>query len=91
MSKSNESGYMPISNDRAIRTQAGDQKIIKGIKHNLSADAAPTVNDDFADGYQAGSLWIINQAGDATDGDIYICSDGAEGAAAWEQIHDDTP
>ena len=88
MAKANENGYMPISNDRSIRKQAGNGEIIKGIKHNFSADAAPTVNDDFDAGYQAGSMWIINEAGDATDGDVYICTDGAEGAANWEQVHD---
>lgn len=91
MAKANESGYMPISNDRTIRQKASDGEAIKGIKHNFNADAAPGVGDDFTQGYQAGSMWIVNTSGGAADGDVYICSDGAEGAAVWAQVFDATP
>lgn len=88
---SNKSGYMNLVTGKTIRKKKGDGESIIGIKHNYNADAAPTASDDITQGYAAGSEWIINEAGDATDGDVYKCTDGAEGAANWEQVHDATP
>lgn len=52
----------------------------------LSADSHratsnPTVNDDLADGYDVGTLWINTTADDA-----FILLDSAVGAAVWTQI-----
>lgn len=85
---SNKSGYMNLVTDKTIRRKKGDGESIVGVKHNFEAAAAPGVTDDVTQGYQAGSMWIINEAGDATDGDVYICTDGATGAANWELVHD---
>lgn len=84
----NKSGYMNLTTDAIIRKKKGNGESIIGIKHNFNAAAAPGVSDDVTQGYTAGSQWIINEAGDATDGDIYVCTDGAEGAANWELVHD---
>ena len=46
------------------------------LKHNVSASAAPTADDDSSDGYGVGSVWIY-------DGAVYICTDATEGAAVW--------
>lgn len=84
-------GYVGMMNSKALAAQKGNGEIFQGIKHKYDAAAAPTVNDDITEGFGAGSEWIINNAGDATDGDVYKCTDGSEGAANWELIHDATP
>ncbi len=48
-------------------------------KYNTTATAAPTVNDDSADGYVVGSRWI-----DTTNDEEYVCTDSSTGAANWE-------
>lgn len=56
-------------------------------KHNLSAAAAPTVNDDAADGYRPGSLWTASYA--ITGGyayGTYICYSASVGAAVWVKV-----
>lgn len=67
---------------------AGSKKIYSGpsallgelvsVRHNAVAVAAPTVNDDTADGYRVGSLWLYAGA-------IYLCTDATLGAAAWSK------
>lgn len=47
---------------------------------NLSATAAPTVNDDSGDGYSIGSQWY-----DSTNDNMYHCLDATLGAAVWVQ------
>ncbi|RLB76220.1 MAG: hypothetical protein DRH24_18265, partial [Deltaproteobacteria bacterium] len=47
-------------------------------KHNLSAAAAPTVNDDSTAGYAVDSRWL-----DTTNDKAYICVDATAGAAVW--------
>lgn len=51
-------------------------------KSNLSAAAAPTVNDDAGDGYAPGSLWL-----DLTADNAYLCLDPAAGAAVWRLLN----
>lgn len=87
----NKEGYTNLVNDRIVRKKAGDGESIIGIKQKFNAAAAPGVDDDETQGFHAGSMWIINEAGDATDGDVYVCTDSGEGAANWELIHDATP
>jgi len=48
------------------------------IKSNLSAEVAPTVNDDSGDGYSVGSIWV-----DVVGGLVYTCVGAAVGAAVW--------
>jgi hypothetical protein len=50
-----------------------------GIRHNFAAGAAPTVNDDSADGYTVGSLWMHF-------GGLYICYSSSLGAAVWRPV-----
>lgn len=45
------------------------------------ATSNPTVNDDVADGYDVGTIWINTTADDA-----YILLDSTAGAAIWAQI-----
>lgn len=54
------------------------------FKNNLSATANPTVNDDTADGYQVGSLWLFGTK-------LWILSNATEGAAVWVQIGGNNP
>lgn len=51
-------------------------------KDNLSGSGAPTVNDDSADGYSRGSLWL-----DVTSNpkEAYVCLSNTAGAAVWIQ------
>lgn len=44
--------------------------------------AAPTVNDDSADGYEIGSLWWDN-----IGSDLYVATEVVLGAAVWTQIN----
>jgi len=53
------------------------------VKDNLSAAAAPTVNDDSTAGYEVGSLWI-NTA--ALTPAVYSCVDASAGAAVWRNL-----
>ncbi len=47
-------------------------------KINYAGTAAPTANDDNADGYRVGSMWI-----DITNDESYRCVDDTTGAAVW--------
>ncbi len=53
---------------------------------NYSATAAPTVNDDSADGYSIGSWWV-----NVTTDEAYLCVDATAGAAVWTKISVDFP
>ena len=48
--------------------------------NKVDATSAPTANDDSADGYQVGSIWI-----DVTNDIAYTCVDASSGAAVWTQ------
>jgi hypothetical protein len=48
------------------------------LLNNLSASAAPTVNDDADAGYSVGSIWI-----DTTADESYRCVDSSVGSADW--------
>lgn len=52
----------------------------EGIKSNLGASTAPTVNDDSGDGYAIGSIWI-----DGTAVKAYVCLDPTMAAAVWKE------
>lgn len=54
-----------------------------GIKNNITATVAPTINDDSGDGYSVGSFWI-NVTADL----IYQAVDVTLGAAIWKPIVD---
>lgn len=62
-----------------IRTGAATYGV---LKHNLTATAAPTADDDTADGYSVSSLWI-----DVTDDNVYLCVDATAAAAVWRQLN----
>ena len=53
-----------------------------GFLNNFAGTAAPTVNEDLADGYGAGSIWL-----DATNNNTYICESAGAGAAVWHQLN----
>lgn len=52
--------------------------------NNYTATTDPTVSDDSADGYTAGSEWI-----NTTSGDRFSCTSAALGAAIWTPISAD--
>lgn len=54
----------------------GDIPAEMAFKNNLEATAAPTVNDDSADGYFVGSTWFYAGIG-------YVCTSAVAGAAVW--------
>lgn len=47
--------------------------------NNIAATANPTVNEDSADGYSVGSVWV-----NVTLDQSYICVDSSVGAAVWK-------
>lgn len=51
-------------------------KIDVGLKSNLNATSAPTVNDDITEGYGVGSTWKYNNI-------TYVCGDATDGKAEW--------
>lgn len=53
---------------------------VENLKVNLTATAAPTVNDDSGDGYAVGSRWF-----DVTNDREYVALDVAVGAAVWKE------
>lgn len=55
-------------------------KVTKALD-KLDATADPTVNDDTADGYAPGSLWI-----DVTNDRAWYCVDATAGAAIWRPV-----
>lgn len=48
------------------------------IKYNLTATAAPTVDNDTTEGYVVSSRWY-----DVTNDKEYVCLDNTDGAAVW--------
>lgn len=48
-------------------------------KHNYTATAAPTINDDASLNYSKNSLWVYS-------GSAWICVDATVGAAVWKPI-----
>jgi head-tail adaptor len=73
-------GGTPIAGQRPalLYLQANGQ--VSGIKVNLTATAAPTVNDDAGDGYAVGSFWW-----DTAHDQVYLCLDATAGAAVWQE------
>lgn len=61
---------------RQLKARVTDLESLEEVKNNLAAVAAPTANDDAADGYSAGSIWIYDSV-------AYINVDATEGAAVW--------
>ncbi len=53
----------------------------RGFLHNFAASTAPTANDDSADGYAVGSLWV-----NTTLKQSYVCVDSTATAAVWKRI-----
>lgn len=49
-------------------------------RHNLSAAAEPSANDDVLSGYTEGSIWVM------TAGLVFRCLEGTEQAAVWIQM-----
>jgi hypothetical protein len=49
--------------------------------HNLAASSAPTVGDDTADGYAAGSMWVWTAMKRA-----WVCVSAGAGAAVWYEL-----
>ena len=58
-----------------------------GLANNLNATTDPTVNDDEADGYSIGSLWLnANATSEASGVRLYLNADASAGAAIWRRI-----
>lgn len=53
---------------------------VAGI-NKTNATTAPTINEDFNDGYVVGSIWI-----DTTADIYYVCLDSTVGAAVWRRF-----
>ena len=61
--------------------QASNGANVTVLKHNLTAVASPTANDDSSAGYAIGSLWA-----DATGDTLWQAVDVSVAAAIWAQI-----
>lgn len=57
-------------------SSAGDIPADLAFKNNFAGTAAPSANDDFADGYSVGSVWVY-------DSNVYTCTSATAGAAVW--------
>jgi len=80
-----------VANINTLAGISGDVTTVAGIaadvtaaasnipKANRTAIVAPTVTDDSASGYSAGSQWI-----DTVLGQEYVCIDASVGAAVWK-------
>jgi hypothetical protein len=67
------------STDYKIKFYNGTMwQIIDTTKNNTNAILAPTINDDFGNGYIVGSKWF-----DTTNDKIYMAIDVTVGAAIW--------
>ncbi|MEM4248446.1 MAG: tail fiber domain-containing protein, partial [Candidatus Nanoarchaeia archaeon] len=81
----NVTGTVAVANGGTGATSAGNARTNLGIdqiatkKSNLSANSAPTVDDDLSQGYAVGSQWL-----DTTADKSYICLDATAGAAVWK-------
>jgi len=49
--------------------------------HKFDGTTAPTADEDSADGYSVGSVWI-----DVSADVVYLCSDSTPGAAVWANV-----
>lgn len=56
---------------------------VGGTLNNYAATTAPTINDDSADGYTVGSVWI-----NTSTSIKYTCTSNSIGAAVWKQTVD---
>lgn len=52
-----------------------------GVKNNLTATTAPTVNSDASEGYSNSSLWY-----NTSSSRVYLCVDNTDGAAVWADL-----
>lgn len=69
------------SNPHSVtKAQVGLSNVLN-IKSNFASSVPPTVTDDSASGYSAGSFWI-----DITTGRTYQCLDATVGAALWRRL-----
>lgn len=72
--------------DTSAASDPKDRKIqVSHLRKQLAratvvTSADPTVNDDSADGYQAGNTWL-----NTSDGGFFILTDATEGAAVWTE------
>lgn len=62
-------GYLPALNGGS------------GGKNNITTAADPTANDDNADGYSVGSIWV-----NTATGRVFVCVGNSSGAAVWRNI-----
>lgn len=69
--------YIATANNLNSQPPSSDWKQV-GLKNNLNATAAPTVNDDASEGYGVGSNWF-----DTANDEAYTCLDATDGAAVW--------
>jgi hypothetical protein len=68
------------ANGSFLRTASGASTGLEWQLNNLSASAAPTVNEDSGDGYSIGSRWL-----DTTNDKEYVATDVTAGAAVWKE------
>lgn len=62
--------------------QASTGAAFSVLKHNFTAVANPTHDDDVTLGYGVGSIWI-----NTSTGHIYMATSVADGAADWKTVH----
>lgn len=75
--------FLATANAAAARQALGENASgsFFSRKHNFSASAAPTANDDTGDGYAVGSWWF-----DTTNDNAYTCTDATLTAAVWRAM-----
>lgn len=75
--------YITCSKCSGTREYAGTPlvRVTEAKRDNYVATGAPGANDDTADGYTVGSIWV-----NVTADDAYICCDSTAGSAVWKKI-----
>lgn len=63
----------------AVARGLASKAFTRSLKSNMAASRAPTITDDAAAGYSAGSRWMW-----ASTGQVWNCRAATAGAAAWE-------
>jgi|GEM_PF-3343587 len=63
---------------------AGTNTKLETEHHNATAN--PTVNDDIADGYDVGTLWV-----NTSTNNTFVLTNSTAGSAVWSKINNDNP
>ena len=80
-----QDSYMQITDTNGYFTATDLENVLDEIFENkvdrIESASAPTVNDDSADGYQVGAVWV-----NTTSDTVYVLVDATAGSAVWMDV-----